>query len=113
MIFLMQMIQVMRVETKTIHRATDDEANTVGFKKISNYVSTTKLDFQEMALLLYLLSKFDDWIVKPKVIAYEFSMSLQTIYKIINRLIAKGHIVKTNKHGYIHYEIHEKPVNVK
>lgn len=52
------------------------------------------LDLQAKGLLVFLLDKPNDWRVRPEAIAKELKVGRDTIYRILNRLIAAGYIYR-------------------
>jgi len=50
------------------------------------------LSFEELGFLTFLLSKPDNWRVRPAQIAEERGMHRVSIYRLLNRLIDKGYV---------------------
>lgn len=100
-------------KTIRIFRISDEEKELTGYVKISNNINPKTLTMQELGLMLYLLSKPNDWKLIVKAIAKEFKMTSKTIYKIVNKLIDKGYILRSYALGYAEYEIYERPLKKK
>ncbi len=63
------------------------------YTKISNsMLKDSDLDLQAKGLLCFLLSKPDDWNIRPPQLAKELKESPRTIYRVIRRLISSGYI---------------------
>lgn len=52
------------------------------------------LTFQEKGLLIYLLSKPDDWRVLPEQLANENGISKASMYRLLNRLISSKYVYR-------------------
>ena len=59
-------------------------------------IKDLSMDMQSKGFLVFLLSKPDNWKVRPKQLATEIKESAATVYRILNKLI---------KAGYVHREL--------
>jgi len=82
-------------------------AEKIGYTQINNYMVNNKtLSFQDVGLLVFLLTKDENWTVLPKKLAEEKNCSLKSIYCSLKILQKSGYVKKQRtKEGFVHWII--------
>jgi DNA-binding MarR family transcriptional regulator len=57
-------------------------------------IRDTSLDFDSLGCLVFLLSKPDDWEIRPDVLAAERKVGRMTIYRQLRKLIEAGYVIR-------------------
>ncbi len=88
----------------------------VPFSMVPNAtVNSKKLTLEELGLLTYLISKPDNWIIRPKDIQNNFGIGRDKAYKLINSLIEKRFIIRdeirdeNGKFKSVQFTIYDQP----
>jgi len=80
-------------------------AEKIGYTQINNdMVNDNTLSFQDIGLLVFMLTKEENWTVLPKKLAEEKNCSLKSIYCTLKILQKSGYVKKQRtKEGFVHW----------
>jgi len=93
-------------DSMIIHNKARDKFTIIDNKVLND----DRLDWKELGLLVYLLSKPDKWSVSTTHLANQRKTSRNTIYSLMHKLVDAGYIsYKKKAHGESEWTVHEKP----
>jgi DNA-binding transcriptional MocR family regulator len=56
----------------------------------------TAIDLQAKGLLVFMLDKPDNWMVRPRELAKELRVSKNTVYRVLEKLIGSHYVRRTD-----------------
>lgn len=80
-------------------------AEKIGYTQINNdMVNDKTLSFQDIGLLVFMLTKKENWTVLPKKLAEEKNCSIKSIYCVLKTLQKSGYVKKQRtKQGFVNW----------